>query len=205
MSYQIIDLFLFYLLSPRSSRDIHFHLSTLVETNKLLHSSQSGFRTSHSTETTLLGVTERLRNQLDSGETVALILLDLSAAFDTISHHILTNTLSSLGIQGSALTWIASFLSNSTFQICSAIANSDIYPLPHGVPQDSILSPLLFNLYVRPLADIAEQVGLTLFTYADDSQIIFSLSNTNPGSPSPLQSGLRDIAAWMSLNMLKLN
>ncbi|XP_078503358.1 uncharacterized protein LOC144762111 [Lissotriton helveticus] len=139
-------------------KHVHRCLTDFITTQDLLPSHQSGFRAGFSTETTLLGVTENIRAMIDRGETVALVLLDLSAAFDTVSHAVLIRTLHSLGICGAALNWITSLLENRTFQVFSQSACSETLTFKHGVPQGSILSPLLFNLYMSPLAKILKRL-----------------------------------------------
>lgn len=130
-------------------KHVNLQLSQYVESNGLLHPSKSGFRNGFSTETKLLGVTEMLRSRLDAGETVALILLDLSAAFDTVSYTLLLQVLRSSVVVGPALQWLANFLEDRTYQVFSSAAMSKIHKSLYGVPQGSILSPLLFNIYVK--------------------------------------------------------
>ena len=93
---------------------INTQLADHLELHQLLDSSQSGFRTNHSTETALIAATDDIRSILDHGETAALILLDLSAAFNTVSHKSLIRKLQHLGICGPALKWISSFLTDRT-------------------------------------------------------------------------------------------
>lgn len=91
-----------------------------------------------------------------------------------------------------------------TFQVFSSDNTSTTLTLPSGVLQGSILSPL-FNIYLRPLMDVIKESGLTLFSYADVSQIIFSLSKAHSKDSSPLRQGLANVALWMNKNALKLN
>lgn len=186
-------------------KHINTQISTFIESQNILHPSQSGFRTGYSTESTLLGVTETIRHLVDKGDTVALILLDLSAAFDTVCHATLLKTLLASGIGRESLMWLSSFLSQRTCQVFSSTAQSNTHVSHYGVPQGSILSPLLFNIYVSPLAKIAEEAGLTIYSYADDTQLVFSLASKDISKPSALQTGLKQIADWMNSNKLKLN
>lgn len=123
-------------------------LSEYVESNQLLDPSQNGFRRRHSTESALLAVTEDIRRHLDAGNSVALILLDLGAAFDTVSHDILLGRLQGMGVRGLALEWFWSFLTDRSFQVMVPPFQSQVHSIRCGVPQGSILSPVLFNIYV---------------------------------------------------------
>ena len=106
---------------------------------------------------------------------VVLALLDLSAAFDTIEHSILISRLETrFGVTGLALQWITSYLSDRTQQVVINGAISESAALLQGVPQGSVLGPILFTIYVSPLADIAKRFGMQYHFYADDSQLYVS-------------------------------
>ncbi|KAJ1160318.1 hypothetical protein NDU88_000820 [Pleurodeles waltl] len=121
---------------------------------------------------------------MDNGETVTLILLDLSAAFDTDCHRTLTSRLRSTSIQGLALDWIISFLSNSSQRVYLPPFRSDPTEIICGIPQGSSLSPTLFNVYMSPLADIVRKHNINITSYADDTQLIPSLTKI-PLAPRP--------------------
>ena len=107
----------------------------------------------HSTETALLSIKNKVHLSLARGEPTALVLLDLSSMFDTIDHNILLGYLKSwFGLGGTALKWFASYLSdqNQTIKISSTL--SELSKLIYGVPQGSVLGPLLFSLYTTPLS-----------------------------------------------------
>lgn len=180
-------------------------LTGFLENNITLDSSQNGFRPGHSTETALLAVTEHLREALDAGRTSALILLDLSAAFDTVSHHILLQRLEEAGIEGLVLGWFSSFLSERTFQVSAPPFTSLIQNIKQGVPQGSALSPTLFILYAQPLAAVARSRGLTAVSYADDTQLVVALSDDSTQDALKFRSDLSAIAEWMTANCLQLN
>ncbi|XP_078538236.1 uncharacterized protein LOC144823524 [Lissotriton helveticus] len=110
-------------------KHVHRCLSNYITTHDLLPPHQSGFRAGFSTETTLLGVTENIRLMIDKGETVALVLLDLSAAFDTVSHAVLIKNLRSMGICGPALNWITSLLENRLFKSSQTLRTRIPIPL----------------------------------------------------------------------------
>jgi hypothetical protein len=120
--------------------------------NKIYPNLQSAFRKGYSTETALLRVQNNLLEALDSGHQALLVMLDFSAAFDTIDHQILLGRLKSrFGICGAALSWFRSYLTSRTQYVKVNGKTSASTPLLQGVPQGSVLGPLLFSLYVSPL------------------------------------------------------
>ena len=140
---------------------------------------------------------------MDSGKAVALTLLDLSAAFDTIDHDILFNSLRDwFGVDGTVLRWIKSYLSNRK----QNNSFSDAFSLPYGVPQGSVLGPLLFTLYTTPLSNIISNFNVTHHLYADDTQIYLALDHRNfDSSFAELTECLTCIQNWMAGVKLKLN
>ena len=167
---------------------------------------QSGFKTLHSTETALLRVFNDILLANDSGDYVVLVLLDLTAAFDTVDHDILVSRLQHLvGICGTALEWFRSYLADRTMCVSLGGSESRSAPLSYGIPQGSILGPLLFSLYLLPLGSILRKHGISFHCYADDSQIYVPLKKKDALSVKPLLLCLEDIKAWMSLNFLKCN
>ncbi|XP_034562467.1 uncharacterized protein LOC117829052, partial [Notolabrus celidotus] len=185
---------------------IHVQLKSFLDEHEVLEVFQSGFKTRHSTESALLRVCNDILLANDSGDHVILVLLDLTAAFDTVDHSILVARLSQLvGICGTALEWFKSYLSNRSMSVRIGNSVSDSAPLLYGVPQGSILGPLLFSLYLLPLGSILRKHGISFHCYADDSQIYVPLKKKNAFSLSPLLACLEDIKAWMALNFLNFN
>ena len=137
----------------------------------------------------------------------ALVLLDLSSAFDTINHEKLLSRLSTrYGVSGIALKWIKSYLSNRTQKVLIDGVYSDPTPLTTGVPQGSVLGPLLFTLYMAPVGDIMQKHGLSYHFYADDTQIyVFFNVNDSANACTLLENCIVDVKMWMILNHLKLN
>jgi hypothetical protein len=120
-------------------------LNEHLETNDLMNIHQSAYRASHSTETALLRIVNDVLLSLDQNKVSLLLLLDLSAAFDTLDHQILLSSLEhSFGIQGSALRWFSSYLSERSQFVFVQDNPSSTTPLQFGVPQGSVLGPVLF-------------------------------------------------------------
>ncbi len=168
---------------------------------------QSAYKKFHSTETALLKIQNDVLMAMDKGRVTALTLLDLSAAFDTIDHAILLDRLeNSFGISGSALGWLSSYLTDR----CQQIKLDDIFspgvPIPFGVPQGSVLGPLLFTMYTTPLSYVVKGHSVPHHLYADDSQLYLSFSSADSTSAlGSLKSCLDSVQEWMPMNKLKLN
>ncbi|KAM9552786.1 uncharacterized protein ACWYII_034792 [Salvelinus alpinus] len=192
-------------LSKTLERAVLGQLSCYLSQNDLLDPNQSGFKTSHSTETALLCVTEALRTAKANSLSSALILLDLSAAFDTVNHQILLSTLSELGISGAAHAWIASYLTGRSYQVAWRESVSAPRALTTGVPQGSVLGPLLFSLYTKSLGSVISSHGLSYHCYADDTQLIFSFPPSDNQVVNRISVCLADISVWMTDHHLKLN
>ncbi len=175
-------------------------VSLFLSQNNKLDAKQSGFRSGHSTETVLLSVTEDLR--LKSS---VLILLDLSVAFDTVNHQILLSTLSSLDITGIPLRWFESYLTGRSFRVAWGGEVSKAHKLVTGVPQGSVLGPLLFSTYTTSLAPIIQAHGFSYYFYADDTQLYLSFRPDDPTVAARISGCLADISAWMKEHHLQLN
>lgn len=180
--------------------------SFLIKYNNTMEVFQSGFKSRHSTESALLRVFNDVLLSTDSGHCVALVLLDLTAAFDTVDHQILVSRLENwVGIKGVVLDWFRSYLSERSFCVRIGAAESGVAPLTCGVPQGSILGPLLFSLYLLPLGSIFRRHDIPFHFYADDCQIYVSLKQENAYSANHLLKCIEDIRAWLSANFLHLN
>ncbi|KAJ8407815.1 hypothetical protein AAFF_G00268590, partial [Aldrovandia affinis] len=126
-------------------------------------------------------------------------------AFDTVEHSILLSSLAATGICGTALAWIESYLSGRSFQVAWAGKVSPPRSLPTGVPQGSVLGPLLFSLYIHSLGSVISAHGLSSHCYADDTQLFLSFSPSDTQVSTRISACLRDIQSWMDSHHLKLN
>ncbi|KAJ8390898.1 hypothetical protein AAFF_G00098180 [Aldrovandia affinis] len=171
----------------------------------LLDPNQSGFKAGHSTETALLVVTEALHVAKSQSLSSVLLLLDLSAAFDTVDHRILLSSLVEMGISGSALTWFESYLADWSYQVAWRGSLSSPHTLSTGVPQGMVLGPVLFSPYTKSLDSVISAHGFSYHCYANDTQLFLSFSPSETQVPARISACLADISAWMSTHYLKLN
>ncbi len=155
-------------------RIVFNQLSSFQSEHNLLDAYQSGFRCGHSTETALLSVTEALRIAKAHSKSSVLILLDLFVAFDTVNHQILQTTLSLLGITGIPLCWFESCLNGRYFKVAWGGEISTEHQLVTGVPQGSVLGPLLFSTYTTSLGPIMQGHCFSYHCYAYDTQLYLS-------------------------------
>uniref|UniRef100_A0A8C6K7Z1 Reverse transcriptase domain-containing protein n=1 Tax=Nothobranchius furzeri TaxID=105023 RepID=A0A8C6K7Z1_NOTFU len=160
-----------------------------------------------STETALLRVSNDLLTHSDAGDCSVLVLLDLTAAFGTVDHHLLLERLGDwVGLSGSALEWFSSYLSERSFSVAVSKFRSSTISLTHGVPQGSVLGPLLFLLYLLPLQHILSSFkGISYHLYADDIQLYVSFKPHEMSKLQLLHTCLDSIKAWMAGSFLQLN
>ena len=178
----------------------------LVDSN-LMPPLQSAYRAGHSTETALIKVISDIIDAADGQQVTFLGLLDMSAAFDTVDHDILLHRLeTSYGVRGQALRWLTSFLTGRTQAVSYAGRTFPHCRLACGVPQGSVLGPLLFVLYPSAVTEIAMGRGIRIHVYADDTQIYDSCAASDRQlAATRLLDCVSEIESWMSSNRLKLN
>ena len=168
---------------------------------------QSAYRRNFSTETALLHTLDTVYTSANYGKPTLLISLDFSAAFDTIDHSTLLNRLSkSFGVTGCVLAWIESYL-NDRYQCVRTGQAVSTRTLCHtGVPQGSVLGPLLFSCYISPISSLASSFGVSTQQYADDTQIYISLTASHLATElTMLSSCLSALHSWFCHNGLALN
>ena len=165
---------------------------------------QSAYREFHSVETAMCKIYNDLVIRKCKGDCTLLVLLDLSAAFDTVDHKILINDLIRLGIGGKVLDWFSSFLNNRSFNVVVGKEISDSGKMTTGVPQGSILGPVLFIIYTIDLYYLLQSLEVECHFYADDTQIYFSVLD-----PNQCRDKFKDVYTaveeWMYRRKLKLN
>ena len=144
---------------------------------------------------------------IDTGTSTLAVALDLSAAFDTVCHSTLLSRLQySFGISGTALEWISSYISGRSQFIAAGGQKSSTQSLTFGVPQGSVLGPLLFTTYTSPTHHLVSTFGLSQQQYADDTIIYLSLEKSNPHcSLSKLENCLSALRLWFAQNSLTIN
>lgn len=180
-------------------------LNQYMQNSSLFSVFQSAFRQNHSCETTLLKVHNDVMMSLDNHREVILVLLDLTAAFDTIDPFILLERLEKrFGVKGTALKWFESYISGRTQSVVIGKGNSEAIALPCGVPQGSVLGPILFTLYASPLEDILAKHNMDFQSFADDTQLYLSCKKAVDSS-SIIEVCVQDIRQWMIQNKLVLN
>ena len=143
----------------------------------ILSNSQFGFRAKHSTTHAILHLIDKVTNGMDNSEHTLGIFLDFSKAFDSLDHNIILFKLNYYGIRGSYLEWFRSYLSNRKQYVSIDGAASTLLPLTCGVPQGSIIGPLLFLIYINDISKSSDAVSFILF--ADDSNLFYSHTNIN--------------------------
>ena len=185
-------------------------LNDHINHNNLAEIYQSAYRRQHSTETALLKVQADIAGYLDKSQAALMVLLDLSAAFDTIDHGTLLRTLElSYGISGCALSWFNSYLSARSQKVCIGSHSSTSRILSHGVPQGSVLGPILFCMYTSPLRAVIERHGILYHKYADDLQLYVpynpSCTDSRESAWAAMSKCILDVETWMSQNYLQLN
>ena len=186
-------------LSKLIETALYEQLMEHVSTNKVLPIRQSAYRKHHSTETALTHLHSELITNIDSNRHTVLISLDLSSAFDSIDHNLLLEELHLIGIRGSALELIRSYLNDRQVQVGIADTISDPLPLRYGAPQGSVLGPLLFSLYTRRLSTILDDLGLSYHNYADDTQIYCSFQDGEVQEVKErITSALSTVKSWMA-------
>ena len=177
-------------------------LYNFLELNNILYNYQFGFRSSHSINHALISLTEMIKNTLDNKRFGCGIFLDLQKAFDTVNHEILLNKLEHYGIRGIALAWFHFYLNNREQYASVNGYNSRNLNVTCGVPQGSVLGPLLFLIYINAIPNTSFKLAFYLF--ADDTSIYFESENLEQ-LQKIVNRKLKHVKKWLDANKLALN
>ena len=181
---------------------IHKRLYGFLEFHNILYVNQFGFRKKNSTVYALMDITEKIKETIDKGKFGCGIFIDLKKAFDTVNHQILLAKLEHYGVRGVLLDWFKSYLSGRKQFVCFNGESSDCKEILCGVPQGSVLGPLLFLLYINDLPNVSEK--LKLFLFADDTNIYYE-SDDLRDLEKVVNQELKSLSLWLKVNRLALN
>uniref|UniRef100_A0A672G3Z8 Reverse transcriptase domain-containing protein n=1 Tax=Salarias fasciatus TaxID=181472 RepID=A0A672G3Z8_SALFA len=177
-------------------------LNKFIETYKILSPSQYGFRANHSTATALMELTEEITNAMDNKQFLVSIFVDLQKAFDTLDHEILLQKLYKYGIRGVAHQWVASYLKDRSQFVEVNDTKSNFCNITCGVPQGSVLGPILFLLYVNDIVSASNVLKCILF--ADDTTLFYTGKNINEVLQT-VENEFQKVLHWFNANKLSIN
>ena len=181
---------------------MHERLYNFLDKHSCIYENQYGFRSKHSTNHALISITDDARSALDNRQISCGVFIDLQKAFDTVSHDILLHKLDYYGIRGITNDWFKSYLSNRQQYVSINGKESDKVHMKYGVPQGSVLGPLLFLIYINDLHKAIKYS--TVRHFADDTNLLI-----NNASPKQLQKrlnlDLRYLCNWLKANRISLN
>ena len=173
-----------------------------MEQNNIMTNWQHAFKIGHSTTTCLLKLTEDIRKGIDDGKATGIVAIDLSKAFDVIDHNILLTKLYNIGIRGQFLDILQNYLNGRTQYVKYKESCSNKEYMTHGVPQGSILGPILFMIYINDLNDAVKKCNI--LSYADDTTIYYS-SKYACNIQKAINEDIRRLERWFLENRMKLN
>ena len=194
-------------ISKRLEKVAVIRLVEHLSKNNLTEEYQSAYRADHSTDTALLKVHNDISSALDESQAVVHVILDLSAAFDTIDQSQLLSLLNAeCGVHDKALSWLETYLEARTQRVKIDDAISEPIPLTCGVPQGSVLGPILYTIYTMPMQRIVRKHGVVYHKYADDTQLYnHNVLGDMQSAVKQLEDCIAEIRGWMINRMLKLN
>ena len=173
-----------------------------IDKHNILSANQYGFRAGHSTQHVVIELIDKISQAIDNNEFTIGIFLDLSKAFDTVNHDILLNKLEHYGFRGTAMQWFRNYLTNRKQIVKYKSSESKSSTTTCGVPQGSVLGPLLFLLYVNDISESSNLLSFLLF--ADDTNLFYSHSDPKMLNQIVNQE-LWKVSNWLTANKLSLN
>ena len=176
-------------------------LISFIDENKLIYEHQFGFQKGKSTQA-ILDMSAKIVNAIENRISSCCVFLDFAKASDTVNHHILLKKLDYYGVRGTAQEWFKSYLSNRTQRVSINGVLSNDLEIKYGVPQGSILGPLLFLLYINDIRFSSKELNFHLF--ADDTSIFFADKDIN-NLEKTINSELENVSDWLIANKLTLN
>ena len=189
-------------ISKILERLVYNRLISFCEKHKIITDHQFGFRENHNTTSAVAYLVNEIISAYESNESVLGVFIDLQKAFDTIDHKILLDKLNHYGIRGIAYQWFSSYLNNRSQTVDYLGHSSKKQTIQCGVPQGSILGPLLFILYINDLPNFSDRCSKVL--YADDTNIFLSGSNMNELFQT-MRNELSSLSNWLISNRLSIN
>ncbi len=180
-------------------------LQSFLPLNEQFDIFQSGFRSHHCNETASVKAVNDLLLSGDSGNLSILLLLDLSSAFDTVCHKLLLSCISEIDVSGAALSWLSSYLTDRQYYIAMHTKKSPTALHRQGVPQGSVLGPLLFIIYIMPLGHIIRHYGFHYHCYADDIQKYTACRPDSIHQTTSLSMCVNELKTWLNSSFLSLN
>lgn len=190
------------ILSKILERQVHISLMSYLNEHNLLHPTQSGFRSAHSCETALINMIDKWLRSLDNSQLVGVVLVDFKKAFDLVDHKILLQKLEIYRLSEKSLNWFSSYLINRTQRVSVNNVLSEHRYISYGVPQGSILGPLLFIMFINDLPLYANDVMTDM--YADDTTL-FDINISKEAVQANLQKALVSVDVWCKHNGMLLN
>ena len=187
-------------ISKLIERVVASRLNTYMSEHGLHEIIQSAYKKHHSTETVLLRISDNVLRARDNKKCALLVLLDMSAAFDTVDHSILLSRVDTrLGNTGTALSWFRSYLTNRKQSVLIRRVSSSCQRLDFGVPQGSVLGPILFCDYTLPLGDIMRRHDIEFHLYADDSQLLLTFNpESSQSALAAMERCIAEVRLWMA-------
>ena len=184
-------------ISKQIEKLLNNHLYSFFEQNNCLFNYQFGFR-NHA----LISITEKIRKVIDDGKFVCGVFLDFKKAFNTVNHQILISKLEHYGVRGVPLNFFKSYLENRKQFVSVNNINSDILPTEYGVPQGSVLGPLLFQIRINDLNNAVEFSNVHHF--AHDTNVLYSIKSPKD-IYKKISCDLKNVIMWLRVNKILLN